>query len=130
MDRAPFAPRPEYLPRPLPMPCPMRCFLCFCPRGGLSLLRFILVLHDCEEMRNLRDHAAKRRRIRPKHHAIHGLQPQRAHNGFMFLGAADGAADQLDLDPVGLVLGHPKLLSPDSILAFPLPEPYRATARA
>src|SRR5579864_8392366 len=49
-------------------------------------------------MWNLRHHAAKRRRVRPHHHTIHRLQPERPDDGLVFLRAANGAAYQLDFD--------------------------------
>src|SRR5580658_7557913 len=49
-------------------------------------------------MRNLRHHAAKASVVGPHHYSIDLLQAQRADNGFVLFGAADRAADQLDLD--------------------------------
>src|SRR5579883_1607058 len=102
MERAPLAPRPEYLPRPVPMPCPTRCLFCFCPWGGWRSLRFIwLILDDGQKVRNLGHHAAELRRIGALDHAIHFLQAEGSHDGLLFFRAADGTADHFDLDGCG-----------------------------
>src|ERR1700737_546411 len=98
MERAPLAPRPEYLPRPEPMPWPTRFFECFCPAGGFRLLRFIELVHQCKQMRDLFPHAAKTYRIRPLPHVIELLQAQRPDDNLVLLRRADGAAHQFDLD--------------------------------
>src|SRR5580704_15109444 len=49
-------------------------------------------------MRNLLHHAAKRRRIRPHHYAIHFLKAKRPHDHLMLFRSADRAAYQFDLN--------------------------------
>src|ERR1017187_376620 len=77
--RWPFDPRVEVLPWPEPMPRPMRLRAFFCPSGGLSPLRFAILvslLHHFQQMRNLLHHAAKHRAVGPHHYLVELAQPE------------------------------------------------------
>src|SRR5438270_421221 len=56
------------------------------------------LLHYSQQMRDFFHHAAESRRIRPLDDSVHLLQSERADDDFMFFRAANGAADELDLD--------------------------------
>src|ERR1700684_3432458 len=103
-DLAPLAQRPEFFPRPVPMPWPTRCFLCFCPAGGLNWLRFIAfpfiysacLLNDRQQMRNLLHHAPESRSIGTLHDPVHFLESQGAYDQLVLFRSANDAAYQLD----------------------------------
>src|SRR5689334_8131603 len=127
MDLAPLAPRPENFPRPDPIPCPIRWFLCFWPLGGFSWLRFISLIYNLQEMRDLLHHAPKGRRIGTFHNAVHLLEPQRPNNNFVLFRRTDYATDQLDLDHPRHKIIPPSRLQGRGARRLPF---YRAIAQA
>src|SRR5581483_6733211 len=58
----------------------------------------LLAVHDAHEVRNLRDHAARRRRVRQFGHAADLVQAQADQRRALIVLAADRAAGLLDLD--------------------------------
>src|SRR4030095_13718498 len=60
--------------------------------------RFLSVLHDHDEVRDLRDHAADRRIVGTRHDAVQLLEAERAQRRLLRLVEADPASDLLDRD--------------------------------
>src|SRR5438067_3329882 len=77
-DFAPLCPRPAVLPLPDPWPRPIRFFGCFIPAGGRRLFR--AMSFHLDEVTNLVNHAARRRRVFQLHRVADPQQAERPHD--------------------------------------------------
>src|SRR5688572_15640323 len=99
----PFSPRPDVLPRPLPGPRPtrLRSRPAPLPLAGFRLFRLTGVppsVDDGYEVRDLLHHPAHGGGVDALHHLVQAAQAQASHRLALLFGAADDAADHLDLD--------------------------------
>src|SRR5678815_6061388 len=97
----PLWPRPAVLPRPDPMPRPTRLRSWRAPSAGLSVLSFIRLLLDPDQVVDRVDQATDLRAVLQFTHAVQPAQAERLHRQAMdCLGAAQ-ALDQAHLDGAG-----------------------------
>src|SRR5262245_41070221 len=112
LERAfwPFWPRPAVLPRPDPTPRPMRRSLVTAPTGGLSfermsdMTRLPFDLLNRDQMQNLFDHAAERRRVGHRDLGAGAAQTEPLHDEAGGMRRSDDALDLFDLELLRL---HP-----------------------
>src|SRR5712692_7488445 len=99
----PLVPLPPVLTLPLPCPRPTRMLVRVEPAGGWSswIRMRLLVLQDADEVCDFVNHAAGNGRIAVFDDLVKFAQAERSDRGALPLRAADGASDQLELEPAG-----------------------------
>src|SRR5215467_4216911 len=82
-ERCPLCPRAEVLPIPDPIPRPTRFLLLEAFLGARRFDKFIVLLHDLDQVRNLCDHTANRWRVGTLDHLVKPSESQTFHDQFV-----------------------------------------------